>query len=476
LDPKENIIGTEKRYKKLFDESPVMMAVVNREGIFTECNKNLLRFSSIKRNELIGKHFSTLKKIFPEDISRYIRIYNNAVKGKIKSPFEVYIKADSGKTLSIECSVKLLKENGNIDGFLITLRDITKQKEAEKNIEHLCFHDKLTGLYNRDFFEEEMARLNTKRQLPLAIIMGDVNGLKIINDVFGHDKGDKLLCRVGNILNASLRCNDIVARWGGDEYVIILPKISEEDARNILGRIKARLNEKSTKTMPLSVSFGLSIKDDIDKDIRQVIREAETKMCRSKMIREQSPHSYIISSLEKALEERDYETEEHVRRIKDLAEKLGRELDLDEESIDNLILLAALHDVGKISVADDILLKIGALTDKEWEKIKKHPEIGCRIAESFSGLAPIARGILYHHEWWNGNGYPEGIKGDKIPLISRIISVVDAYDAMTNDRPYRKALSKKEAIEELKKCSGSQFDPHLVKRFIPLVNDEERRN
>jgi len=480
LDQKERLIQklvrSEKRYKKLFNESPVMMAVVNREGIFTECSKSLLRFSRIKRNELIGKHFSTLKKIFPEDISRYIRIYNNAVKGKIKSPFEVYIKADSGKTLSIECSVKLLKEKGNIDGFLIILRDITRQKEAEKNIAHLCFHDKLTGLYNRDFFEEEMERLNTKRQLPLAIIMGDVNGLRIINDIFGHEKGDEVLCRVGSILKTSLRGNDIVARWGGDEYIIVLPKISEEDARNILMRIKARLEEKSTKTMPLSVSFGLSIKDDIEKDVSKVIKEAEDKMCRGKMTREQSPHSYIISSLEKALEERDYETEEHVRRIKDLAEKLGKELGLDEESIDNLILLAALHDVGKISIADNILLKIGSLTDKEWEKVKKHPEIGYRIAGSFSNLAPIARGILYHHEWWDGNGYPEGIRGEEIPLISRIISVIDAYDAMTNDRPYRKALSKKDAIEELRKCSGSQFDPYLVKKFISLVEDERRNN
>jgi diguanylate cyclase (GGDEF)-like protein/PAS domain S-box-containing protein len=476
VDLKKDKKRSESKYKKLFNKSPVMMAVIDRKGVVTECNKSALKFIGINKKYLIGKHFSNLKVIFAEDIPGYFKIYKNAVEGKKIRPFEVYIKAGNGKTLIIKCCVKSLKEKGRVDGFLLILRDISGIKEAEKKIERLSFHDNLTGLYNRAFFEEEKNRLNTKRQLPLAIIMGDVNGLKIINDVFGHEKGDELLCRIGNILKASLRGNDIVARWGGDEYIIILPKISEEEAQNILKRIKARLKKKSTKTMPLSVSFGLSVKGDIDKDMSEVIKEAEDKMCRHKMIKEQSPRSLIISSLEKALGERDYETEEHVKRIKDLSVKLGRELNLDEESIDNLILLAALHDIGKISIADNILLKIGPLTAKEWEVIKKHPATGYRIAGSLKDIAPIARGILCHHERWDGDGYPEGIKGREIPLISRIISVVDAYDAMTNDRPYRKALSKEEAIEELKKCSGSQFDPYLVKKFISIVEDEERKN
>ncbi|HAJ95825.1 MAG TPA: hypothetical protein DCP02_06290, partial [Actinobacteria bacterium] len=273
----------------------------------------------------------------------------------------------------------------------------------------------------------------------------------------------------------SFRSDDIVARWGGDEYVVILPKTSMKEAQSILKRVKIELKRKSIKTMPLSISFGISTKNNAYKKLSKVIKEAEDNMYRHKLIKKESTHSAIISSLEKALEERDYETEEHVKRMKTLAKKLGKELNCNTEVIDELVLLAALHDIGKISIADNIILKPQGLTRTEWKIIKKHPIIGYRIAESSGELAPIARGILHHHEWWDGNGYPEGKKGKHIPLISRIISIVDAYDAMTNDRPYRKALSKKEAIAELKKFSGSQFDPDIVKKFIPIVEGKTAR-
>ncbi|MCJ7665775.1 MAG: diguanylate cyclase, partial [Actinobacteria bacterium] len=325
------------------------------------------------------------------------------------------------------------------------------------------------GLYNRAFFEEELKRLDTKRQFPLAIVMGDVNGLKIINDAFGHEKGDELLNKIAKALKVSLRSEDILARWGGDEFVAILPKTNIKEAKDILERVKIELKQKSTKIMPLSVAFGVSTKEDASKNISEVIKDAEDKMYRHKMVKERSFHSSLISSLEKALEERYYDTEEHVKRMKVLTRKLGKELSLSDEVLDELTLLAALHDIGKISIADSIILKTESLTGEEWEAVKKHPMIGYRIAESCVGLAPIAKGILYHHERWNGEGYPEGKKGEEIPLISRVISIIDAYDAMTNDRPYRKALDKEKAIEELKKFSGSQFDPVLVKKFLQLI-------
>jgi diguanylate cyclase (GGDEF)-like protein/PAS domain S-box-containing protein len=467
-EAEDALLESEKRYRSLFENSRDGMYKTTFGGKYVDANPALVK--------ILG--YDSREELLSIDIPKqlYVSEKDRPAPNKRTKPFETYLKKKDGTIITVEINSRTIYENGKPAYYEGIVRDITERKEAEKIIKHLSFHDYLTGLYNRAFFEEEISRLDTNRQLPLTIIIGDVNGLKIINDAFGHEKGDELLCRIANVLRVIFRSEDVVARWGGDEFVVILPKTSMKEALSILERVNIALERASTKTMPLSISFGISTKKNVYKNISEVIKEAEDKMYRHKLIKKESTHSSIISSLEKALEERDYETEEHVKRMKILSEKLGRELNLSMETIDELSLLAALHDIGKISIADSIILKPQSLTRKEWEAVKKHPIIGYRIAESSGELAPIAKGILYHHEWWNGNGYPERKKGEDIPLISRIISIVDAYDAMTNDRPYRKALSKKEAIAELKKFSGSQFDPFLVKKFISIVERENNKN
>lgn len=380
---------------------------------------------------------------------------------------EIGKSRDFSRIIAVKGNDEISRLTGSVNFMLQEIR------KFEKEIKYLSFHDYLTGIYNRAFFEEELVRLDTERQLPLTIVIGDVNGLKIINDVFGHERGDELLIRIARILKESFRSEDIVARWGGDEFTVILPKLDTEETLKIISRVNGRFKKESTKTLPLSVAFGLSTKTHFSQKTAEVIKTAENNMYGQKISEQKSIQSTIITSIGKALKEKDYETERHIERMKDLGVKLGKDLKLPEETLDDIALLATLHDIGKISIADSIIFKAADLSRKEWKVIKRHPEIGYRIAESSAELAPIAKGILHHHEWWNGKGYPKGLSGEHIPLIARLIAIVDAFDAMTNDRPYRKALTIEEAIAEIKRCSGTQFDPELVKKFIKIIKSTE---
>src|SRR4030066_855572 len=325
----------------------------------------------------------------------------NSIKSQsLKEDIEFRINEEK-KCFNVRIS-PILDNFNRMVGKLVILANITSIKEKEKQLYYQSYHDKLTGIYNRLFFEEELNRFDTKRQFPVSIIIGDINGLKLINDAYGHNKGDEVL-----------------------------------------------------------------------KNIAEIVKEAEDIMNEHKILENESARSSIILSLKNALEERYYETEEHAMRMANLSLLVGEKINLRYNELNELRLLAILHDIGKISISDSIILKPGKLTSEEWEVIKRHPEVGYRLANSSRDLEQIARGILYHHERWDGKGYPEGLKGNKIPVISRIVAIADAFDAMTNDRPYRKAMSNYEAIEEIKRESGSQFDPSLAKLFAEVLVDDD---
>ncbi|HWP97437.1 MAG TPA: PAS domain S-box protein [Syntrophomonadaceae bacterium] len=350
--------------------------------------------------------------------------------------------------------------------------DITERKKAEEEIKYLSFHDKLTGLYNRAYFEEALKRIDTPRQLPISLIMGDVNGLKLINDVLGHQEGDTVLKTVAEILRKSCRQEDIVARWGGDEFIILLPGCDLDIASRISDRIKNACKHINDLPIETSLSVGLASKNNITHDIKVIIKEAEDKMYRNKLLETRSTRSSFLTSLEKTLWTRSHETQAHCQRMQEMAQNIAQAIDLHDSELDNVKLLAVLHDIGKIAIPNTILDKPEKLSLAEWESIKKHPEIGYRIALSSPEMAPIAEAILHHHERWDGTGYPLGLKGEEIPLICRIIAIVDTYDVMLNGRPYQKAVSRAEAWMEIKRCAGSQFDPDLVRKAIELFAEE----
>jgi len=367
----------------------------------------------------------------------------------------------------------LYNEKGELIGTFGISKDITEKKKAEDKIEFLSFHDVLTSLYNRAYFEEELKRLDTERQLPLTIVMGDVNGLKLMNDAYGHDKGDILLKKISAILKDSFRKEDIVSRWGGDEFIAILPKTYTKDTENIIKRIREKCKKGSTPDMPLSISLGVSTKRSPAEDIEKILKEAEDKMYKNKISEGEETHEALINSFKKKLRKRDLRNEKLVNKMQDYAVTIGERLNLSKLKLEELRLLMNLHNIGKLALADEILSKPGSLNKEEWKIVKKLPEVGYRIAESSEQLKPIAEAILSHHEWYNGKGYPRGIKGDDIPILSRISFLVNSFEAMTRDRPYRKRMTCDEAINEIKKYSGVQFDPKVVNIFLDIVKESK---
>jgi diguanylate cyclase (GGDEF)-like protein len=353
----------------------------------------------------------------------------------------------------------------------VIARAISKHLDNLK-INKLSYYDSLTELYNRRFFEVELERLDSNRQLPISIIMADLNGLKIINDSYGHKMGDQMLKKAAEILKSSLREDDILARQGGDEFVVLLPQTDAAECADIIKRIKANTGLVEDLKLPLSIALGQATKVKPDENIEEIIKKADNQMYENKLSESRSSKSNIVQGLINALDAKSSETKEHALRMTKLAFDFGEKLGLTESDQNRLSLLATLHDIGKININEEILNKKDKLTAEEWELIKTHTEQGYKIASSSEEFAAVADEIFSHHEKWDGSGYPRQLKGKEIPFLARIISLVDSYDVMTNERPYSEALSKEEAVAEIKRSAGSQFDPDLAAKFINLLKEK----
>ncbi len=449
---------------------PEVVIKTDTEGTIKYANKVASELFGYSREDFCSR-LNIFKLLAPEETDRAKDNLGKVLSGKKLGIVEYKAQKRDGAELSVAINMSCIFDGkGNTVGAVGIIVDITERKRAELAIEYLSFHDKLTGLYNRAYFEEELKRLDTSRQLPLSIVIGDVDSLKLVNDAFGYKEGDELIIGAANVLKYSCRDEDIIARWGGDEFMVVLPKTRHSDVVEIIGRIEKTCKKISPQKIPLSISLGFSVKNKSTQKVCDVIKEAEVRMQKRKLLKSKNISSSIIASLEKLLLEKNRETKDHIEYLTSTALKLGKAAKLSGSELNKLSLLINIHDIGEIVIRDSILTKKRKLTKKEWKIIKKHPEVGYNITKLSSKLAPVAEAILSHHEWWDGTGYPRGLKGNEIPKISRIITIVSAYDAMVNGRVYKEAVSKGEAIEELERYSGKQFDPKLVNTFIKVLD------
>jgi len=414
--------------------------------------------------------------MFPERLSGCAGICNWERAIRLRKSYigeyEIITKSGERKWV-LENGQPIYDRYGGVEALEGIIFDFTEQKRKDQKITYLQERDFLTDLYNREYMDKALKKIDVDGIYPTSIAICDIDGLRMINSAFGHNEGDRLITVTGKLIQSCLKPEWTLARMGGGEFMILLPGLSSEETHRLKIDIKHTIesfnlaNQDSSYAVNLSV--GHSTKQSQMQRMEDVIVSAESYLQRRKLLNQNSTHSAIVSSVMATLYAKSQETEIHGIRLDSLCKSIGEELDLDQKSLDDLQLLAKLHDIGKIGTDDRILNKPSKLTVEEWEEMKQHPKIGYEIAMTIPHLEHIAEYILYHHERWDGFGYPAGLKGEAIPLVSRILAIADAYDAMTESRIYRDAMPKHLAIEEIMRCAGTQFDPDIVDAFVRVI-------
>jgi len=462
---------SENKYREILDTIEEGYYEVDLKGRLVFVNDSLCYLFGLSEDQLLGKSYKEFFTNTAEVYQAFNQVYRSGVSRK-SADWPVLTK--SGKEAIVEFSISLRRDKaGNPVGFRGIARDVSERKKAEEKIAYLSYHDQLTGLYNRFYLDEIIEKLDTERRLPLSVVIADLNGLQLVNDTYGHATGDEFIRSAADILRKACREKDIIVRWGGDEFVIILPETSANNARVVCDRIKKLSCGTYVEGVPVSIALGSASKILPAKALSEVLKEAEDHMYRQKLAESRTTKSYILKKLLANLQENSCETEAHFRGMRKVARVIGSKINLSETELKRLDLLVALHDIGNITISNEVLTRKGPLSTKEWQKIKKHPEVGFRIARATEEFAHVAEDILSHHERWDGTGYPQGLQGEKIPLLARISAIADAFEVMKSGRPYKKALPFEGIFAELKRNTGTQFDPDLVSILLSNMGQLE---
>ena len=330
--------------------------------------------------------------------------------------------------------------------------------------------DKHPGVYNGLYLDNLMNELDGEAAGPCAVICANVDGLRIVNRIHGYEMGNAVLAEAARILVEAVGDKGCVIRTGGDSFVCVLPGHGGDALADVLGPIRERLSAVDLGFATISLSVGMATREDGSTSLLSLVNAAESSMHKNKFLHMGSPRGNLLHFLRRALAEKTHETEAHSERLQEMILKLSSRMGMAAGEVDDLLLLCMLHDVGKVGIPDSILNKPGPLTEDEWTVMRTHTEIGARIVGDNADLADVAESILSHHERWDGSGYPRNLAGDDIPLHARMLSVVDSFDAMISERTYKKAMGVDAALQEIKRCAGTQFDPVIADVFHEMIS------
>lgn len=450
------------------------IALISIIGFIISSVLTYLIFNNVILKYIIGKfYFRSILLIFfiilALIFATYLIIINKYILNRLRILSQFMASVANTKNIKARINLSGSDEIKNIGDSVN--RMLSELESAYDNIFCLSYSDKLTGLKNRAYIENKFEELDEKKNSRYSIIMGDVNGLKLVNDTFGHREGDRLICTMAYILENMTSKDDVVARWGGDEFVILVVDKKYSYLSQAMQNIKNECKKIMDFGFKVNIALGSAEKKE-GNSWNAVIRLAEERMYKNKIMEVKNSKSRGCISLVNTLYENHIETQEHIERIKELSYNLGKRIGLSKDKLSELEILSLLHDIGKLGIPAHILMKSGELTDEELRIIKTHTEIGYRIAKATSEVSHIARDILYHHENFDGTGYPQGLKGKNIPVLSMVINVVNYFDTVV----YERGHSVDNAIRELKKYSGTKFDPCVANEFIHILEKYNKRN
>lgn len=448
---------------------------IDMEGKCIFCNDScvkLLGYNS--QDDILGKnvhhiiHYNNNDGSYiPQEDCKILRsILENE---KLYVVDEAFWRAD-GTKMDVEYHSYPKLKDGIVIGAVVTFVDITDKKKDEKQIKFLSDHDSLTGLLNRRCFEYHLKQKDNSTFLPISIIFGDLNGLKLMNDVFGHVAGDKLIQKTAEVLKKACREDDIIARVGGDEFMILLPKTDADGTLKIMERIRTEMDKEKVFDIKCSIAIGFDTKVDFWEDVEKVMGNAEREMYKEKLLSKKNYSINTIQSILKTLHERDARKKLYSERVSALCDKMGRASGLNEHELKRLRDVGHIHDIGKIVLGEQILKK-EELNENERNQIEQHPVVGYRILNLFDSTLDLADCVYAHHEKWDGTGYPKGLRGEEIPLISRIVAITDWYEEKLLKNDNNIATSNDDVLKEIQSLSGKDFDPNLVKIFINLMKE-----